>query len=112
MSRIRTVAELQGALGSATTPQLFDVRRAAIFQQSAELIGGAVWRDPERIAEWAAELDRGRPVVVYCVHGHQVSQGCAGKLSELGFDAAYLEGGLEAWKAAGGRVVVKPGSAG
>jgi hypothetical protein len=38
-----------------------------------------------------------RPVTVYCVQGHEVSQSVATVLRALGFDATYLEGGIEAW---------------
>ena len=34
---------------------------------------GAVWRDPEHVDRWIVELNWNRPVVVYCVHGHEVS---------------------------------------
>ena len=102
-----TVQELKAALASSTPPQLLDVRRKATFQSSAELVAGAFWRDPEQVPDWSVELDGGLPVVVYCVHGHEVSQGCAGRLAELGCAAAYLEGGIEAWKDAGGSMAVK-----
>ena len=110
MKNVYRPGELQAALDSTSRPQLLDVRRVPVFEESRELIAGAIWRDPERVAEWSGELDSERPVVVYCVHGHQVSQGCASRLSELGFDAAYLDGGIEGWKAAGGRMAGKSGS--
>lgn len=109
MKNVYRPSELQAALASTSRPQLLDVRRAPVFEESRELIAGAIWRDPERVAEWSAELDSERPVVVYCVHGHQVSQGCASELARLGFDAAYLDGGIEGWKAAGGRMAGKSG---
>jgi thiosulfate sulfurtransferase len=96
------VQELKAALASSTPPKVLDVRRKAVLQHSNDFLAGAAWREPERVDEWAAELDSVRPVVVYCVHGHEVSQRCAGRLAELGFAAAYLEGGIEAWKQAGG----------
>lgn len=40
-------------------------------------------------------------VVVYCVHGHEVSQGVCATLRAIGVDAAYLEGGVEGWRLAG-----------
>jgi hypothetical protein len=40
---------------------------------------------------------------VYCVHGHEVSQNAA---QELG--ARFLEGGIEAWREAGGELGLKP----
>ena len=102
-----TVQELKTALDSSTPPQLLDVRRKATFQTADELVTGALWRNPEQVPEWSVNLDRGRLVVVYCVHGHEVSQGCASRLAELGCAAAYLEGGIEAWKEAGGSMSVK-----
>ena len=105
-----TVAELQAGLASATPPLVLDVRRAPTFQQADELIAGAVWRDPERIDEWSEDLDPARRVVVYCVHGHQVSQGCAQKLRELGFKASFLEGGIEAWISTSGQTTAKMGA--
>jgi len=36
-------------------------------------------------------------VVVYCVHGHEVSQGVTRALRTAGVDAAYLEGGIAGW---------------
>jgi hypothetical protein len=38
-----------------------------------------------------------RPITVYCVHGHEVSQSVATVLRALGFNAAYLENGIEGW---------------
>ncbi len=91
MRHAYTVAQLQAALASVVPPLVLDVRRAPTFQQADELVTGAVWRDPERIDDWAKDLDRARPVVVYCVHGHEVSQGCARKLAALGLVAAFIE---------------------
>jgi rhodanese-related sulfurtransferase len=110
VSHTFTVAQLQAALTSATPPIVLDVRRAATFERANELIADAVWHDPERVANWSGGLDPARPVVVYCVHGHQVSQDCARKLRDLGLDAAYLEGGIEAWTSTGGKTAAKTGA--
>ena len=40
---------------------------------------------------------------MYCVHGHEVSQGAAKALG-----ASYLEGGIEAWRETGGELFGKP----
>lgn len=77
--------------------QLVDVRRAPVFDASTQIITGARWDSPENVDVWKANLDVQRPVVVYCVHGHQVSQGCAAALEEAGFNACYLEGGINKW---------------
>lgn len=83
---------------------LLDVRRKPTFEAAPDRIPGSNWRDPSEVSTWSAELHRGAPVVVYCVHGHQVSQGVATQLAELGHEARYLEGGIEGWREAGGEV--------
>jgi rhodanese-related sulfurtransferase len=88
---------LYARLGTATWPLLIDVRRQARFEADDALIAGAVRRDPEAIAAWQHELPQGRPIVVYCVHGHEVSQNAAAALRAVGRDAAYLEGGIVEW---------------
>jgi rhodanese-related sulfurtransferase len=95
------VSALREALAGAATPSLIDVRRAPVFALADALLAGAVWRDPAGVDDWARRLDGARAVVVYCVHGHQVSQECADRLLALGFNARYLDGGYEAWTAAG-----------
>lgn len=77
---------------------VLDVRRAAAFRESGEMIGGALRRDPEAVGEWAMGLPRAASVIVYCVHGHEVSQGVAKALAERGLAARHLEGGIEAWR--------------
>ena len=89
-------------------PQILDVRRNPAYAAAAEIIPGAIRRDPERIADWWRSLDLARPVVAYCVHGHEASQGAAKFLAEHGYSARYLEGGFEAWRAAGNALAAKP----
>ena len=110
MSYNISVAQLHARLGSATPPLVLDVRRAATFEHADEIIVGAVWRDPERVDDWSGNLDPANSVVVYCVHGHQVSQECSRKLRDYGLDAAYLEGGIEAWVSTGGKTSAKTGA--
>ncbi|HET7765756.1 MAG TPA: chromate resistance protein ChrB domain-containing protein [Burkholderiales bacterium] len=102
------VAELQSAILESRPPLVIDVRAHASFQGATELIGGALWRDPERVSEWASELPRASRVVVYCTHGGEVSQGVARALRESGLAAQYLQGGIEDWKAARGELDRKP----
>lgn len=77
-----------------------DVRRKGAYEAAPELIEGAVWRDPEKVDQWAGEL-AGTEVVVYCVFGHEVGQSTASRLRAAGVNARYLAGGIEDWKAAG-----------
>jgi rhodanese-related sulfurtransferase len=84
---------------------VLDVRRRVNVEESPASIPGALYYAPERVEEWQGTLPTGRPLVVYCVHGRQVSQGVASQLASIGLSARYLEGGIEAWKRDGGAVV-------
>jgi rhodanese-related sulfurtransferase len=109
MERTLTCALLRALIADRARIALFDVRRRPVFEAEPGLIPGAVWRDPEQVARWAQELSPNRCAVVYCAHGHEVSRGVADRLRALGFDAALLVGGIEAWKAPGGPVTVSSG---
>ena len=74
------------------------------------MISGALRREPDQVREWAKSLPKASAVVVYCVHGHEVSQSAAAALSEAGIAARYLDGGLEGWKEAEGPLDAKPKS--
>lgn len=101
--------DLQSSICSTDAPLVIDVRRTPAFKTSTEMIAGALRRNPDTVASWARELPRAAKVVVYCVHGHEVSQGVAKALNERGFAARYLEGGIEeGWRAAGGALHRKP----
>ena len=100
-------SDLKAARGAL----VLDVRRTPAFQDSTETITGALRRDPEKVGEWAKSLPRAPEVVVYCVHGHQVSQGVAKALADSGLKARYLEGGIEHWKEDGGKLDKKPKAA-
>jgi rhodanese-related sulfurtransferase len=84
---------------SVKTFQVVDVRRRPNFDASSQMISGAAWANPEEVETWGANLDLHRPVVVYCAHGHQVSQAYAESLQKARYDACYLEGGFKAWAA-------------
>lgn len=78
-----------------------DVRRKGTFEQAKSMIPGAVWRDPGQAASWASEFPDDRELIVYCVHGHEVSQATALRLQAAGLNARYLHGGIDGWRAAG-----------
>jgi rhodanese-related sulfurtransferase len=90
-------SDLYAGLGTALAPVLVDVRRDDAFDADDRLIIGAFHRSPEEVTRWSNELSPGRPVVAYCSHGREVSQGVAGALRAAGVHAAYLEGGLSGW---------------
>jgi Fe-Mn family superoxide dismutase len=77
-----------------------DVRRKGAYDAGSDMIAGAVWRDPERVDDWAHEL-AGAEVVVYCIYGHEVGQSTAARLRDAGINARFLVGGIVDWKAAG-----------
>jgi len=98
-------AELQSLISSGSSPLIIDVRRRPAFSAAQDMIAGASWRDPEQVAAWALHIPKAARVVVYCVHGHEVSQNVAKALDQAGIASQYLEGGIEeGWKAAGGAV--------
>ena len=84
-----------------TASRLSDVRRAGAFQAAKEVIRGAMWQDPEKIEEWSHALPRTKPVIVYCVFGHEVGQSTAAILRAKGIDAKFLVGGIHDWAACG-----------
>jgi rhodanese-related sulfurtransferase len=89
--------DLHGRLGTASAPIVVDVRRAVPDPEADRLIIAAFHRPPDDVGRWSSDLPTNRPVVVYCVHGHEVSQGVASALRTAGIDAAYLEGGIAGW---------------
>jgi rhodanese-related sulfurtransferase len=101
-----TAAALRQSLASAQPPLVVDVRRQPTFLGAPDMIRGALRRDPAQVERWRETLPAGREVVAYCVHGHEVSQNAAKALG-----ARFLEGGLEAWRAAGGELSRKPAGA-
>lgn len=92
-----SVASLRSALGSPDAPLIIDVRRAQAYEADAFTIAGALRRSPETSQEWSGAIAQSKQIVVACVHGHEVSQGVVQVLLEAGFEAAYLEGGMQAW---------------
>ncbi len=95
------------ALRGPGAPMLLDVRRKKAFDAGGDMIRGAGWREPECVADWVGALPRDRPIVVYCVYGHNVSHDTVAALRTLGFDARALKGGIAAWHAVGGPVQPK-----
>jgi superoxide dismutase, Fe-Mn family len=87
--------------------QLVDVRRAAVFHAAPSCIAGAPWRDPSAVEAWALEAWGDRTLVVYCVHGHEVSRATAMRLQAKGVHARFLMGGMEAWQSMGLPIQVK-----
>src|SRR5262249_999743 len=90
-------SDLYARLGTASAPVLVDVRRQEAFAADDRLIVGALHVPPEDMERLAKGLPDRRPVVAYCAHGHDVSQGAAAALRKAGFQATYLHGGIAGW---------------
>lgn len=74
--------------------QLIDVR--ADHEWEAGHIAGASHVPLDEFAERVGEIDRDRPVVVYCRGGNRSSMATAA-LAEAGYDAAKLSEGIVGW---------------
>lgn len=88
---------LWNSVATPGAPLIFDARRREAYDDSPHLLPGANWRDAHAVRQWAADLDRARPIVVACKAGHEMSQTTVAQLRADGFDAHVLEGGYEAW---------------
>ncbi len=97
MSESISISKLKETLESQNPPLVFDVRKKPAFDSDPRTIQKAEWRAFDDVETWASENSKDAQVVVYCVHGHEVSQSAARGLRELGFDATYLEGGIATW---------------
>ena len=106
-----TPQDLMALIGTDDCPRLFDVRRAVVFADADDMIPSATWRDPTQAETWGAGLAKDREIVVYCVHGHEVSQSAAAALRAMGLSVRYLDGGIEGYRASGGALVPKAPSA-
>ena len=106
-----TSAALRQAIVSDHPPLVIDVRREERFREAPDLVRGALRRDPLRVADWTKTLPAAASIVVYCVHGHEVSQGAAAALQAAGIHARFLEGGIEHWRESDGALAAKPKSA-
>jgi thiosulfate sulfurtransferase len=101
-----TIAEL-ALWQSADFPfALLDVRRAQKRHAEGDEIAGGRWLDPALWLDWKDEFVGARqPVVLYCAHGHEISQGLTAALRAMDADARHLVGGIEAWRDTGHSVV-------
>jgi rhodanese-related sulfurtransferase len=78
--------------------QLVDVR--ADHEWEAGRIAGATHLPLAELAERTGEIEKERPVVLYCRGGNRSTM-AAEALAAAGFDAAKLDGGVVGWDEAG-----------
>lgn len=98
-----TVSQLSRLVGLPNAPTIVDVRTNEDFDTDPRLLPTAERRDARSVTTWATELSS-RDVVVVCQQGFKISQGVAAWLRHEGIKAETLEGGFDAWRAAGGLI--------
>ncbi|MDP3673165.1 MAG: chromate resistance protein [Telluria sp.] len=86
--------EFAALLGHPDAPLVIDVRRQERFAESGRIAPRAHRCAPGDVARFAATAGRGR-AIVYCVHGLEVGEQAAAELRAAGWDARYLQGGIE-----------------
>lgn len=103
-----TPAAVAAQLGTPDAPLVIDVRSSDAYRASERALPGALRRDPGDLAGWASALPAAPTVLVYCAHGHELSQKAVLSLRERGTTAYFLQGGMEAWHQQGLPVDGKP----
>lgn len=76
---------------------LLDVRKFAAVRENAVRLPLAQWLDPAQWLEWKDSLPKDRPIVLYCAHGQELSQGLCAALEAMQLDARYLVHGIAGW---------------
>jgi adenylyltransferase/sulfurtransferase len=89
-----TPSELNARRARGDDLQLVDVRNP--WEHEIAAIAGDVLIPLHTLAARIQDLDRARPVVVYCHHGSR-SFLAARALHQAGFDARSLQGGIDRW---------------
>jgi len=99
--------ELKAALegDDERRPLLLDLCLPRDLARRTDMLTGAIMHAPAALPSWVEALPRGRPIVVYCICGFQVSGTAVTELRERGYDARALAGGITAWHAIGGTTV-------
>lgn len=83
--------------------QLLDVRTEAEFSEghiASDKVKNIDYRQPDFIEQADGELDKGRPVAVYCRSGRR-SMDAARLLAKRGFEVINLKGGILEWQEKG-----------
>ncbi len=103
--RCKTLARsIRPAMLDPDATLVFDVRREADYAASNETIPGALWKNPDKIDAWIEAVPRTVDIVVFCVNGGAISNSVVDRLLAAGVKARFVEGGFEAYKAAGRKI--------
>jgi phage shock protein E len=98
-----SVAEAATAIKSKKDLQLVDVRTPGEYE--AGHLAQAKLIPLQELETRMGEIDKSKPVLLYCRSGHRSGQALK-LLAGKGFaDAKHMEGGINAWQAAGLPVV-------
>lgn len=92
--------KLSRILGTPRSPVLIDVRSDEDYATDPRLLPGSIRVDDQSLSAFAGQLG-GQVSIAVCQAGHRRSQGTAAILRAEGCSAEYLDGGFEAWRAAG-----------
>jgi rhodanese-related sulfurtransferase len=98
-----SVAQHARRVGLPDAPVVVDVRMPEDVARDPRTLPASVAREARAAPDWARDLaGRGGDVVVVCQRGAKLSQGTVAWLRHEGVRGAEaLEGGFEAWRAAG-----------
>jgi membrane protein DedA with SNARE-associated domain/rhodanese-related sulfurtransferase len=98
-----TVEELRGLIERGSEPVVVDVRSAVSRKADGRTIPGALLMDPQEPDMRLRELPKDREIIFYCTCPNEASAAqLAKRLIEMGYTRVRpLEGGLDAWLAAG-----------
>src|SRR5438552_640708 len=105
-----TVEELRSLIERGKQPIVVDVRSEVARKADARFIPGALVMDSAQIEARLRQLPTDRDIVFYCTCPNEASAAqVAKKLIELGYTRVRpLQGGLDAWLAAGHEVELRP----
>ena len=95
-----SVDKLSRLFGTPACPRLVDVRIDEDFAANPSLLPGSVRRSHALVSDWSEGFDAPSAIVI-CQKGKKLSEGVAAWLRHRGIPAESLEGGFEAWSAAG-----------
>lgn len=82
---------------------ILDVRDAS--QRGVSYISGSVHIPITELSDRMEELNNGKTIAVYCARNINAAYGVA-MLNMQGIPAVLLDGGMEAWREAGGRITL------
>jgi phage shock protein E len=91
-------ADAHAAIAAENPPQVLDVRSAEEYAEGH--VPGAMLIPHDELASRLSELDRDRPVLVYCRSGRR-STLAETLLETEGFDVRQIDGSWQRWQAEG-----------